>query len=236
MGSAAVPRGAAARLTGRRERDVKMRLRFPGFGARRMRWQVIGAVVAAAGVVLLARPAIHLLTAVRAQATTVPESRGSGPAPTSELPPAEGEALGRLEVPRLGLDLVVFEGTSEATLHKGPGHLSGTAWPTADAPGNCVIAGHRDSFFRRLASARVGDLVRLKAPSGTSTYRLAKRRIVKPADRSVVAPTSDARLTLITCYPFDFTGSAPYRLVWNAVRLEPEARVETAGNPGNRSP
>jgi sortase A len=133
----------------------------------------------------------------------------------------EGAALGRLELPRIGLDLVVFEGTSEATLRKGPGHLPGTAWPRAlDEKGNCVITGHRDSFFRRLASARKDDLVRLHGPSGISTYRLRERRIVRPEDVSVLAPTSDARLTLITCYPFNWIGAAPYRLVWSAAPLE----------------
>ena len=84
-----------------------------------------------------------------------------------------------------------------------------------------MIAGHRDSFFRRLADARRNDLVRFHGPSGTSTYRLDERRIVKPEDASAVAPTRDARLTLITCYPFSWTGSAPYRLVWKAERIAP---------------
>ncbi len=189
-----------------------------------------------AGIVLLARPASHVATAIRAQSTEVAESSTPlVPAPLPSRPPGEGEALGRLQVPRLGLDLVVFEGTSDATLRKGPGHLSGTALPASGEPGNCVIAGHRDSFFRRLASAREGELVRWKTPSGTSTYRLETRRIVKPSDRSVIAPTADARLTLITCYPFDFTGSAPYRLVWDAVRLDTPPRAESVRNWGERA-
>jgi sortase A len=179
--------------------------------------RLVGALMTGAGILLLARPAAHVATAVRAQSSEIPKS--SSPARPFRKP-VEGEALGRLEVPRLGLDLIVFEGTTDATLQKGPGHLVGTAWPAAGERGNCVIAGHRDTFFRRLASARPDDLVRLHGPSGASTYRLETRRIVLPGERSVIAPTSDARLTLITCYPFGFTGSAPYRLVWNAVRLE----------------
>ena len=97
-----------------------------------------------------------------------------------------------------------------------------------DRAGNCVIAGHRDSFFRRLAKARKDDVVRWHGPSGTSTYRLEKRRIVRPEDLSVIGPASDSRLTLITCFPFDWTGSAPYRLAWSAVPvgLAPSIRAQ----------
>jgi len=179
-----------------------------------------GNALVAAGLLLLAGPAVRIATGVRAQSKGVAATAPARP-DRPPGPPAEGTALGRLELPRLGLDLVVFEGVSEATLRKGPGHLSGTAWPRrAGEGGNVVIAGHRDSFFRRLADARRGDLVLLREPSGTSTFRLSERRIVRPEDVSPVAPTADARLTLITCYPFSWTGSAPYRLVWRGQRLD----------------
>lgn len=174
-----------------------------------------------AGILFLAGPATRVATGFIAQARGVPPT--SGAPPLLEIRrPAEGASLGRLEFPRLGLDLVVFEGVSDATLRKGPGHLSQSALPGgSDVGGNCVIAGHRDSFFRRLADARRNDLVRFHGPSGTSTYRLVERRIVKPEDASAVAPTRDARLTLVTCYPFSWSGSAPYRLVWKAERIAP---------------
>jgi sortase A len=187
------------------------------------RLHLLGNVLVAASVLLLAGPAERFVTGLRAQAKGVsPPAAPSSSAARPVRRPADGEALGRLELSRLGLDLVVFEGISDATLQKGPGHLPGTPWPGGPGEGgNCVIAGHRDSFFRKLADARKNDLVRVHGPSGISTYRLGERRIVRPEDVSAVAPTSDARLTLITCYPFSWTGSAPYRLVWNAVRLEP---------------
>ncbi len=187
------------------------------------RIHLVGNALIIASALLLAAPAAHLLTGLRAQAKGVSPLSVSPASQTRQLRrPADGEALGRLELPRLGMDLVVFEGLSEATLQKGPGHLPGTPWPGGpDEAGNCVIAGHRDSFFRKLAHARKNDLVRVNGPSGTSTYRLGERRIVRPEDVSAIAPTADARLTLITCYPFSWTGSAPYRLVWNAVRVEP---------------
>ncbi|HEY1434755.1 MAG TPA: class D sortase [Thermoanaerobaculia bacterium] len=176
--------------------------------------------------------AAHVVTGIRAQAQgdrkfplAIPATSETAPLPAlapSDSPARQalaGEPVGRLQIPRLRLDVVVFEGTSEATLRKGPGHLAGTAWPAAeDAPaGNCVIAGHRDSFFRSLRQARQGDLVLLADASGVRRYRLASSRIVRPDEVSVAGPTDQARLTLITCYPFRWIGAAPLRLVWSAV-------------------
>ena len=195
---------------------------------RGSRIRMAGYALAAAGALILVRPVSHFATGLRAQATAIP--RHAVGARVERRAPLEGDPLGRLELPRLGLDLVVFEGTSDSVLRKGPGHLSGTAWPEAPGtPGHCVITGHRDSFFRRLESARRNDLVRIHGASGISTYRLAARRIVRPRDVSVVAPTRDGRLTLITCFPFRWSGSAPYRLVWTAVRADPAGLAAASG-------
>lgn len=145
--------------------------------------------------------------------------------------PAPGKPLGRLQIPSVGLNVVLFEGVSDATLRKGPGHIPETAWPALDRTGyrNCAIAGHRDSFFRPLRNARAGDVVHLVDVSGNSrTYRLQSKQIVGPEDLSVIAPTGHERLTLITCYPFHWKGAAPYRLVWIAVPVEP-ASAKTRG-------
>jgi len=197
---------------------------------------VIGSSLAALGALLLIVAAAHRATGIRAQAGGFPPLPASSPSPPSSpssasfppplerKAPASGDALGRLEIPRVGLAAIVFEGDSEAILRKGPGHVPGTAWP-ADIeakPGNCVIAGHRDSFFRVLRDAREGDLVRLVDASGTRSYRLESKRVVSPGDVSVMGATPDARLTLITCYPFHWIGAAPSRLVWSAIPIAPE--------------
>jgi sortase A len=182
-----------------------------------------GYALTALGALVMLRPLSDFLTGLQAQAAAVPRPAADV---LESRPPLEGQPLGRLELPRLGVNLVVYEGTSNSVLRKGPGHLRGTAWP--DAPGtlgHCVITGHRDSFFRRLESARRNDLVRIRGASGTSTYRLATRRIVRPRDISVIAPTRDGRLTLITCFPFRWSGSAPYRLVWTAVPADSPGRA-----------
>ena len=189
-----------------------------------------GEVLAAVGVLFLVMWASHQAAGWRAQ------SAGFSPPPAPRpirsalpVPPArEGEAIGRLQIARLGLDLVVFEGTSTPTLRKGPGHVTDSVRPAAGSRGNCVITGHRDSFFRRLAGARAGDVVRLQGPNGFETYRLQERRVVRPRDVSVLAPTAEPRLTLITCYPFGWVGAAPDRLVWTAVPVEPTAAPEDA--------
>jgi len=194
------------------------------------RFALLGNALAAAGALILVRPVSHLATGLRAQATYVSAPVAASAARSRS--PLEGEPLGRVELPRLGLDLVVFEGSSDAILRKGPGHLSGTAWPGGTpASGNCVITGHRDSFFRNLESARRNDLVRIHGASGISTYRLEERRIVRPRDVSVIAPTRDARLTLITCFPFRWSGSAPYRLIWTAVPAEASREADRVAVP-----
>jgi len=140
----------------------------------------------------------------------------SRPTPEPAQAPAYpyGEPLARLRIPVAGIDQIVFGGCDPATLTRGPGHVPGTALPGADGPPrNCVITGHRDSHFRRLGWLKPGNLVELETPTGRTTYRIVEREIVKPDAVSVLAPTREPRLTLITCYPFTFIGAAPERLV-----------------------
>jgi LPXTG-site transpeptidase (sortase) family protein len=126
----------------------------------------------------------------------------------------------RVVIPRLGMDLAVFEGVSEKALRRGPGHLPGTPCPgLSSAEGNCVLTGHRDSFFRPLVNAREGDLVVLRAGERSRRYRLVRKIVVRPEQTELASPTGGTRLTLLTCYPFRWIGPAPLRLAWQA---EPE--------------
>ena len=147
-----------------------------------------------------------------------------------------GQAWGRIEIPRVGLAWPVVEGVGEAELRRGPGHVPDTAGPAA-AAGNCVIAGHRNSFFRRLSEVRRGDVVLVRGPDGrAASYRLESRRIVMPEEVSVMAPTPDRRLTLITCYPFGWIGDAPYRLIWSAAAVDETASSATSDPAPNETP
>lgn len=127
---------------------------------------------------------------------------------------AEGSLVGRIDIPRLDLSVIVFEGTSDDTLARGVGHLRGTAAP--GQLGNLVLAAHRDTYFRSLRDIRQGDQISVKAPDGDYQYSVDSTAIVQPTQTEVVRPTDDATLTLITCYPFNYIGSAPERFIVRA--------------------
>src|SRR5262252_5667891 len=127
---------------------------------------------------------------------------------SSDLP------LAVLSIPKLRLEVPVFDGTDELTLNRGAGRIIGTARPGQS--GNVGIAGHRDGFFRGLKDVVVGDRIELKTPARTETYKVAEIRIVRPSDVDVLAGGSIPTLTLVTCYPFYFIGNAPQRYIVRA--------------------
>lgn len=125
--------------------------------------------------------------------------------------PLDDGLIGRLEIPRLRLSVIVMEGDDDATLARAVGHVTGTALPWEQ--GNAVLAGHRDTFFRPLKDLRDGDEIRMTTTRGTFDYRVIRTEIVEPDDLSVLAPTPGRALTLVTCYPFVYVGRAPQRFV-----------------------
>lgn len=124
-------------------------------------------------------------------------------------------ALAVLRIPRLKLEVPVLEGTDDWTLNRGVGHIADTAKPGES--GNVGIAGHRDGFFRGLKDVSVGDILEMDVRSGTERYHIDKIWIVNPEDVSVLEPTTSRSVTLVTCYPFYFVGSAPQRYIVRAV-------------------
>jgi len=110
----------------------------------------------------------------------------------------------------------VIEGDDAADLKLAPGHIPGTALPGQH--GNIGIAAHRDTFFRPLRFIRKGDLIGLTTLTGTYRYRVVSTQIVTPDDVQVLGPTKTDTLTLVTCYPFYYVGSAPKRFI---LRAEP---------------
>jgi sortase A len=125
--------------------------------------------------------------------------------------------IGRLEIPRLQLAVIVEEGVEKSTLRRAAGHVPGTALP--GEPGNVVVAAHRDTLFRPLQDVRPGDEVRFVTPDGAFAYEIVKVEVVKPSRTDVLAARSEDGATLITCYPFGFVGPAPERFVVRAVRI-----------------
>ncbi|MGD8441213.1 MAG: class D sortase [Holophagae bacterium] len=122
--------------------------------------------------------------------------------------------LAILRIPVLELEVAVLEGTSELALNRGLGHISGTPLPGAD--GNVGIAGHRDGYFRGLKDIAIGDVIELETLDGLLRYVITETIIVDPSDVWVLAPTERPTLTLVTCYPFYFVGSAPERFIVHA--------------------
>jgi sortase A len=142
-------------------------------------------------------------------------------------PPESGELVGRLAIPRLGISAIVLEGVDKKTLRRGAGHIPATALPEQEE-GNVGIAAHRDSHFRALKDIREDDTIELTTLDGTFRYQVEWTKIVKPADVSVLEPTDEPALTLVTCYPFYYVGSAPERFIVRARRIpeEPEIPAE----------
>ena len=138
-------------------------------------------------------------------------------------PPA-GSALGRIDIPRLGVSAIIRAGSDSRTLRLAVGHIAGTAYPGES--GNVGLAGHRDTFFRKLRDIRSDDLIRVVTPDGTFDYRVARTRIVSPSDVWVLDPGSRPALTLVTCYPFTYVGSAPQRFIVRA-ELDPPRQAAT---------
>ncbi|HUS20350.1 MAG TPA: class D sortase [Terriglobales bacterium] len=121
------------------------------------------------------------------------------------------DGLTRVEIPRISLDAIVVEGASRKQLKLGPGRITTSARP--GEVGNSVITGHRDTFFRHIYELSKGDDILIRRNGEVFRYRVTGKRIVDPSDVSVIKPTKDAQLTLITCYPTYFIGPAPERLV-----------------------
>jgi sortase A len=161
----------------------------------------------------------------RQPATTSSATHSHAPSEEAAAPPAAsgpsalpiGEPIGRIEVPRLHVSAAVANGDDDGTLRVATGHLPDTPFPWE--AGNSALAGHRDTFFRELRNIRVGDEMRVATPYGDFNYQVSRTRIVTPDDLSVLEPTAEPTLTLVTCYPFSYVGHAPKRFIVQAVRV-----------------
>jgi sortase A len=129
--------------------------------------------------------------------------------------PRPGDVLGRLEIPRLAHWAMILEGSDDATLKLGVGHVQETALP--GQLGNVALVAHRDTFFRPLRHILKNDEIRIITPANTMRYLVESTKVISPDDTDVLDPTSGPVLTLLTCYPFEFVGHAPMRFIVRAV-------------------
>ena len=153
-----------------------------------------------------------------------PEPQASAPAcPRPQVRLPVGATVGRIEIPRLNIAAIVREGADDKVLKRAVGRVTTTAMPGED--GNIGLAAHRDTLFRNLRDVRMGDLVRIITPSGTYEYKVDSLKIVKPDNVEVLNRTPKPAVTLVTCYPFNYIGSAPKRFIVRATQINAAAPV-----------
>ena len=126
------------------------------------------------------------------------------------------------------MDAIVVEGASRKQLSIGPGHMIDTAMP--GEPGNAVITGHRDTFFRNIYELKRGDEIIVRRSGQVFKYQVTGKKIVEPEDISVLKPTVEPQLTLITCYPTYYIGPAPKRLVIFSKLMQPTSEMQAGAD------
>lgn len=139
--------------------------------------------------------------------------------------PAEGDKIGSLTIPALEQELPIIQGTGEKELKEGVGHFILSVLPGEED--NCVFSGHRETAFRKLGNLKTGDLLIVQTSAGIFTYEVNGTRIVDEDDKTVIVPADHAVLTLTTCYPFQFVGSAPERYIVTADLLESKQTAQS---------
>ncbi len=128
---------------------------------------------------------------------------------------ANQAVVGVLRIDSVSIRAPIFVGASDAVLDRGVGWIEGTSTP--GHAGNVGLAAHRDGYFRGLKDIQIDDEVRMQTRSGERVYRVSGTDIIAPDETYVLAPTARAALTLVTCHPFYFVGSAPNRFVVYAI-------------------
>jgi sortase A len=153
-------------------------------------------------------------------------------------PWADTHPVARLRIPRLHYDEIVLEGATPRTLAFGPARLLSAAG--FGEPGNLELAGHRDTWFKPLEAVEVGDGIDVQWYDGrraglrSRSYRVDAIRVVAPEDVSLLAPTSDDALTLVTCYPFGRSPRSPLRYIIRASPVGPSRSTATASSNPRR--
>lgn len=179
--------------------------------------RVLSLLLVTAGVAALGYVVYVVVSARYFQAVESRRLERAAAQPAAGLGPrivTEGDVIGQIQVPRLGLSAIVVQGDSDDVLRHAVGHVPETALP--GQAGNIALAGHRDTIFRPLRDIRVGDVITLKTTYGDHAYRVELTEIVPPTDTEVLQSHAENELTLITCFPFHYIGHAPNRFIVRA--------------------
>jgi sortase A len=211
-----------------------MRIRIQALKSLESLLALVGLVLLAIATVLYVSGRVYSRLAVARFNSEVHAQNTSGPPPVPGAKPVDyslwsekrihqyeaslaehfDEPLALLHIDKIHLEVPVFNGTDEPILNRGVGRIIGTA--KVGESGNLGIAGHRDGFFRGLKDVTTGDTVELETADGTQTYVIDSIKIVEPNDVSVLQKGPSDSLTLVTCFPFYFIGSAPQRYIVHA--------------------
>jgi sortase A len=201
---------------------MKVRIRRPMFPSTPTQWLLGGGqyLFFITGILALGYVGFILLDARLYQASAkrsletqiLVENERTAAAPKPAV--KNGDVLGRMDIPRLGVSVAVLQGTNSRILRLGVGHIEATALP--GEPGNIGIAGHRDTFFRELKDVHRNDEIELQTANGRFHYQVDWAKVVAPDDTSVLTSSTESALTLVTCYPFYFVGPSPKRFVVRA--------------------
>ena len=177
-----------------------------------------------------------LVVAGSVRAATPAGARPAGPIreqdPGSFAPVSATEhTLGRIEIPRVSVSAPILEGVDDRTIRRAVGHFPETPLPSEG--GNVALAAHRTTLFFGLRNIRIGDTITLTTPKGAFRYTVARTWVVDPTDVSVLDPSTENTLTLVTCYPFNYEGSAPQRFI---VRALAAPILQPAPEQGEKAP
>ena len=171
--------------------------------------------------------------AVSGTSGRAPEEVVSAPEAAERRTFAPGSTVGRIEIPRLGVSAVIRAGSDARTLRLAVGYIPGTGLP--GERGNFGLAGHRDTFFRKLRDINPDDEIRIVTTDGAFRYYVQRTSIVTPEDVGVLDPTNYPALTLVTCYPFNYIGSAPKRFIVRAALQATETPTSSIVSKPDRS-
>jgi sortase A len=131
--------------------------------------------------------------------------------------------VGMLSAPSLDLDVPVYDSASDLNMDRGAGVIDGMSYP--HEPGHIGIAGHRDGYFRAFKDIKLGDRIVLQTLYGTKEFVVDDLQVIEPTALEYLGDTDEQRLTLVTCYPFYFTGSAPQRFIVRAAPITAEVNL-----------
>ena len=199
---------------------------------RLRRW--LPAAMMVIGIALLIGVGHEYWAMYREQASLERQWEQQNSASVDQQPKIVNDGLTRVQIAKIDVDAIVVEGTTWKKLRLGPGRITSSAQPGEN--GNAVITAHRDTFFRHIGDLQINDEIVVRRNGEVLTFHVTGRKIVQPTDVSVLKPTKEPTLTLITCYPTYYIGPAPERLVVTSRLVDRAPNFESNQQASSNTP